>query len=231
MSRIDRLERNAMSKAKAKSDKGTTKTGTIGRALVRAAGGPGTNPKSNDNPYRPGGSYHAVVESARKLGVGKMHPFAALLKVFPSAMGAESWKAFKSKPQRNDNGKEWDDKVLQNFTVVCRPDYGLPLRRCGFEVRKQKTADGYTFGLFKLGSADVKAAQSFEIVRKPTTPVEPKKVVKKTAKSKQKATTKSAKKTAPKKKAGKVKSTQKANASKTTIDAGGGIMVDVIDGK
>jgi hypothetical protein len=144
-----------MASVSKKVGKGTTK----GKAATKSAG-------TIENPYREGGAYHAVVESLRKLGMGKMHDQSALLKTFPTAMGA-AWKEFKAKDARNENGKDTEGRIIQNALVVNRPDYGLPLRRCGVEVRKERTDKGYSFGLFKLGASDVKAAEKMVIVRKP----------------------------------------------------------------
>jgi hypothetical protein len=99
--------------------------------------------------YREGSSYWAVVETLRRLGVGKMHNATALVKMYPSVVGKEAFAAFKAKSPRNaETGKSWEDRIAQNAIVVNRPDYGQPLRAEGFEVRKDRNEEGYLFGLF-----------------------------------------------------------------------------------
>src|SRR4051812_30468497 len=86
--------------------------------------------------YREGGSYHAVVACLEKLGaVGKFVSADAILKLYPSVVGADAWKAFKAKDKRNDEtGKDATARVIQNAIVICRPDqYGNPLRELGIE--------------------------------------------------------------------------------------------------
>jgi hypothetical protein len=112
-------------------------------------------------PYRAGGSYHGVVATLQKLGMGKMHPASALVKAYPAVVGTEAWKAFKAKDPRNDEtGKNAEGRIIQNAIVVNRPDYGMPLRAVGLEVRKDRNADGYLFGLFTI-----KPQRPTEIVR------------------------------------------------------------------
>lgn len=109
--------------------------------------------KSYAAAYREGGSYHAVVACLEKLNaVGKFVSAADLLKLYPSVVGADAWKAFKAKDKRNDEtGKGATDRVIQNAIVICRQDqYGNPLRILGVECRKQRDDKGYSFGLFKI---------------------------------------------------------------------------------
>jgi hypothetical protein len=112
------------------------------------------SPKSFENPYRAGGSYHAVVETLRKLGTGRMHPAAKVVAEYRKLIGAAEWKAFAAKPSRNEEtGKAADQRVIQNCIVVARLDYGAPLREIGHEVRKARGEDGYQFGIFAIKSA------------------------------------------------------------------------------
>jgi hypothetical protein len=103
------------------------------------------------NCYREGGSYWAVVETLRKLGIGKMHKADAFVKAYPAVVGADAWKAFKAKEARNEaTAKDATARVIQNAIVVNRPDYGASLREIGFEVRKDRKDGGYLFGLFAI---------------------------------------------------------------------------------
>ena len=137
--------------ATVKADKAATKAGTVAAKVApvvkveKAA-------KPSQNPYREGGSYWTVVEALRTLGAGKMHPATALIKLFPKTMG-EGFPAFKNKDARNENGKHWEERIVQNALVVNRPDYGFPLREAGWEVRKDRNEDGYLFGLFRFSAA------------------------------------------------------------------------------
>lgn len=151
------------------------------------------------NPYREGGSYWAVVETLKAMGIGKMHDGDKVVAKYPSIIGAEAWKAFKAKDKRNDEtGKEAAERVIQNCTVVNRLDYGLPLRKAGAEVRKAQN----TFGLFKLTPAETKAAGKTVITRKPRKAVPSKpQTARKASGAKGKATTAPTKQTAAKRKA------------------------------
>ncbi len=103
---------------------------------------------SGENPYREGGSYHAVVSGLRSLGLNRLHSFDAIVPAVRKAMGS-AYKAFARKDARNDEtGKDARERIIQNVSVVARKDYGAPLRKVGFEVRydgREKQA-----GLFRL---------------------------------------------------------------------------------
>jgi hypothetical protein len=101
------------------------------------------------NPYRANGSYWTVCEVLARLGMNHYHAADLLVKDFPKVMGSEKFTEFKSKEARNENGKNCEGRIIQNANVVMRPDYGKALRDTGHEVRKQKTAKGWEFGLFK----------------------------------------------------------------------------------
>lgn len=136
-------------KGKAKASK-APKSAPKAKASVKATVKPiEVTGKPTDNPYREGGSYHACVEAIRSMGAAnRFYAFDTLLTAYKKIVGSNAWKAFADKPQRNDNGLKAEERVFQNFTVICRKDkYGDPLRSCGIECRKE----GKTFGLFKLG--------------------------------------------------------------------------------
>ena len=109
-----------------------------------------TSPPVCGNPYRRGSSYWAIVEALRTLGDGKLHSFDAIIPVVHKAM-AEGWQTFANRNSRNEaTGKNAIDRLIQNISVVARPDekYGGRLRKLGFEVRfnnRDRMA-----GLFKL---------------------------------------------------------------------------------
>ena len=117
-------------------------------------------------PYREGGSYWAACMALKRLGMGKMHPAAKLVAEYRKVVGPAAWKAFAGKEARNaDTHKSPEDRVIVNAIVVNRADYGLPLRKSGMEVRKNRQDGGYRFGLFRLSPAEVKAAQHETVVR------------------------------------------------------------------
>lgn len=110
--------------------------------------------KSGQNPYREGGSYHSVVATLAKLGTERMHPAAKVVSEYRKVVGPTAWKAFASKPSRNEEtGKAAEARVIQNCIVVNRVDYGAPLREVGYEVRKGRSEGGYQFGLFAIKAA------------------------------------------------------------------------------
>ncbi len=118
-----------------------TQLRSAGKAVLKAV--------KSDNPYRVGGAYHAVVEALRSLGKGKFHSAADLVKAFPKAMGKENFNSFKAvKPRNAKTGKDVKGRIIQNALVLVRPDYGRPLREMKWEVRYERTEDGYRFGLF-----------------------------------------------------------------------------------
>jgi hypothetical protein len=102
------------------------------------------------NPFRLGGSYNAVVEALRVLGIGKMHRADKFSLAFAKAMGPKNFAEFKAVKPRNKNGKPWQERIIQNALVLHRPDYGKPLREVGIEVLKERDKDGYMFGLFPI---------------------------------------------------------------------------------
>lgn len=102
------------------------------------------------NPYRENGGYWATVEALRGLGMDTLHPFESIIPAVKKVFGL-NWSEFKNKDARNDNGKDAEQRIIQNVGVVARKDYGAPLRELGFEVRfdgRQKVA-----GLFKIKPA------------------------------------------------------------------------------
>lgn len=112
------------------------------------------------NPFRENGSYWALVQSLRKLGVGKMWAAEKLVETYKSVVGPSAWKAFKAKDARNEKThKSAEDRVLVNATVIMRRDYGAPLRAVGFEVRKERDEKGLRFGLFPLKGKASKVAR------------------------------------------------------------------------
>jgi DNA-directed RNA polymerase subunit RPC12/RpoP len=102
-----------------------------------------------ENPYREGGNYHACVNGLLALGQNRMHSFANIIAAVRKEMFS-NWKAFASKEKRNEEtGLDANAKVIQNVSVLKRPDYGAKIIEQGYEVRfsgKEKTA-----GLFKIG--------------------------------------------------------------------------------
>ena len=103
------------------------------------------------NPFRQSGSYWSVVEALSRLGVGKLHPAAEVVKSYAKAQPPEQFRQFKAKKSRNDNGLDWQARVVQNCIVLCRADYGSPLREVGHEIRKQHDGErGYSFGLYSI---------------------------------------------------------------------------------
>jgi hypothetical protein len=100
------------------------------------------------NPYRAGSSYAACVDGLLMLGLNKFHGFDAVLPAVKKAMGS-SLKEFAAKECRNEEtGKDADQRIIQNVSVVARKDYGAKLRELGYEVRfngREKQA-----GLFKM---------------------------------------------------------------------------------
>jgi hypothetical protein len=57
--------------------------------------------------------------------------------------------AFKARPPRSKQGKDWRERIEQNARTLARVDYGQPLREVGFEVR---TAYGSGAGLFRVNA-------------------------------------------------------------------------------
>src|SRR5207253_1609175 len=79
------------------------------------------------NPFRIQGGYWASVEAMRALGIGKMHPFDQIVRAVQTAMGADAWKAFAEKPQRNAaTAKDAKGRTIQNIGVLGRHDMGKP---------------------------------------------------------------------------------------------------------
>lgn len=99
------------------------------------------------NPYRPSSSYAAVVNGLAKLGLGKMHPKAAVVAAVAKEMGSDGLKALKSHKARNKEAtQDINGKLWTNTTVVARVDYGAKLNQVGFKVTIEKG----TAGLFKV---------------------------------------------------------------------------------
>ncbi|MGA2440747.1 MAG: hypothetical protein ABSH08_07300 [Tepidisphaeraceae bacterium] len=117
------------------------------------------------NPFRVGGSYYSVVAALEALGVGKMHSAEQFSKAFAEAMGPAKFAEFKAVKPRSKKGKPWQERILQNGIVVCRPDYGAPLREVGFEVLKERDKDGYSFGLFPIKGFKPKAQAVAPVAR------------------------------------------------------------------
>ena len=89
---------------------------------------------------------HAIEPSSSHYRSSAQGDFA--FKIVPAVVGELSdARAFRSRKPRNDNGKSWKDRVIQNVRTVSRDDYGKPIREIlKMEVRTQKGEAG----LFKM---------------------------------------------------------------------------------
>src|SRR5689334_7671235 len=107
--------------------------------------------KAMENPFRPSGGYWAAGEALRSLGLGRLHPFDALVPAIRDAMG-DGWTVFAAKQSKLTPEK----RALQNVMVLSRLDYGKPLRVVGYQIRwdgRRKVA-----GLFRVGSGKASGA-------------------------------------------------------------------------
>jgi len=98
------------------------------------------------NPYRPGGIYHAFVQSLINLGVNQKHTFIDVRKEMQKIMsqysvvkGKNGWVAFRDKTPRNSLcAKDINGRIIQNAYVLQRlsgfDPYGEKLRELGYCV-------------------------------------------------------------------------------------------------
>jgi hypothetical protein len=154
----ERREAEAKKDAKTKAKKATRKANAV--ELAQPKRGYGLDDERAAelrkakafNGYREGSSYWAVVESLHSLGIGKMHHADKLVAEYQKTMDRDSMKAFKAKENRNEaTGLGWKERILQNAYATTRQDYGKRMRDIGWEVRYEKTADGATYGLYRMG--------------------------------------------------------------------------------
>ena len=90
---------------------------------------------SLENPYRHG-AYHFTVATLIAMGLNKSHKFEAFVARFKKTWlkaDVEGFKAFVSKPARNEaTARDLDGRIYQNCRVLQRTkDYGKPLLKAG----------------------------------------------------------------------------------------------------
>jgi len=82
--------------------------------------------------FREGSNFAACTIALANLGVGKLHPFDAVVAEVKKVMGRERMAEF-----TKHDPKTADKRILTNLTTIGRNDhYGDPIRACGYRVER-----------------------------------------------------------------------------------------------